>query len=99
MFEAFYPKRVYNYKLKDGKPAISDFKKLEASADLLAGLMLFYIETVVKFINNFDDINEAFYKNLVTTFVSYLTLMQKEDLLDKFEVHVGKVIDDTSGIG
>ncbi len=27
VFEAFYPKRGYKYKLKDGKQAISDFKK------------------------------------------------------------------------
>jgi hypothetical protein len=26
VFEAFYPKRGYNYKRKDGKQAISDFK-------------------------------------------------------------------------
>ena len=55
VFEAFYPKRGFNYNLKDGKQAISNFKKLGASTDLLAELMLFYVETGVKFTNDFDD--------------------------------------------
>lgn len=99
VFEAFYPKRGYNYKLKDGKQAISDFKKIGSSADLLADLMLFYVETGVKFTNDLGDINETFYKSLATTFVDSLTLMRKENILDKFEDRVGKVVDDTSGIG
>lgn len=98
VFEAFYPKRGYNYKLKDGKQAISDFKKLGTSTDLLADLMLFYVETGVKFTNDYGDVNETFYKSLATTFVDSLTLMRKENLLDKFEDRVGKVVDDTSGI-
>ncbi|MDD3131044.1 MAG: DUF6155 family protein, partial [Bacteroidales bacterium] len=42
VYEAFYPKRGYRFKLSDGKKAISDFKKLEASKELLSELMLFY---------------------------------------------------------
>jgi hypothetical protein len=61
--------------------------------------MLFYVETGVKFTNDFGDINEAFYKSLASTFVDALTLMGKENLLDKFEERVGKIIDETSGIG
>jgi hypothetical protein len=99
IFEAFYPKRGYNYKLKDGKQVISDFKKLGTSTDLLADLMLFYVETGVKFTNDYGDINEPFYKSLATTFVDSLTLMNKENLLDKFEERVEKIVDDTNGIG
>ncbi|MNT12876.1 hypothetical protein D3C72_1478230 [compost metagenome] len=99
VFEAFYPKRGYSYKLKDGKQAISDFKKLGPATELLANLMLFYVETGVKFTNDFGDINEAFYKSLATTFVDALRIMNKENFLDKFEERVDKIIDDTSGIG
>jgi len=99
VFEAFYPKRGYNYKLKAGKQAVSDFKKLDTSTDFLADLMLFYVETGVKFTIDYGDVNESFYKSLATTFVDSLTLMRKENLLDKFEDRVGKVVDDTSGIG
>ena len=99
VFEAFYPKRGYKYDPKGGKQAIIDFKKLGTSSDLLSDLMLFYVETGIKFTNDFGDINEQFYKSLATTFVDSLTLMKKENLLDKFEDRVGKVLDDTSGIG
>lgn len=99
VFEAFYPKRGNNYQLKDGKQAISDFKKMGTSADLLADLMLFYVETGVKFTNDYGDINEPFYKSLATSFFDSLTLMDKENLLEKFEDRVDKVVDDTSGIG
>lgn len=99
MFEAFYPKRGNNYKLKDGKQAISDFKKLGTSTDLLADLMLFYVETGVKFTNDYGEINESFYKSLAITFVDSLNLMSSEDLLDKFEDRVEKVVDDSSEIG
>ncbi len=99
VFEAFYPKRGFNHKLKDGKQAISDFKKLGASADLLADLMLFYVETGVKFTNDFGDIDESFYISLEKTYVQALTLMRKEDLLEKFADRSSNIIKDTDGIG
>jgi hypothetical protein len=99
VFEAFYPKRGFNYKLKDGKQAISDFKKLGASADLLADLMLFYVETGVKFTNDFGDIDESFYLSLEKAYVQALTLMRKEDLLEKFADRSSNIVKDTDGIG
>ncbi len=99
VFEAFYPKRGYDYKLKDGKQAISDFKKLGPSPDLIADLLLFYVETGVKFTNDFGDIDETFYSSMETTYVAALKLMKKESLLDKFADRAGKVVRDTSGTG
>lgn len=99
VFEAFYPKRGYSYKLKDGKQAISDFKKLGPSSDLLAGLMLFYVETGVEFTNDFGDIDEGFYSSMEKTYVAALTLMKKENILDKFTDRSKKIVTDTSGIG
>src|SRR5690606_12266554 len=99
VFEAFYPKYGYNYKLKDGKQAVSDFQKLGTSTDFLTDLMLFYVETGVKFTNAYGDVNESFYKSLATTFADSLAVMRKENLLDKFEDRGGKIVGDTSGIG
>jgi len=99
VFEAFYPKRGYNYKLKNGKQAISDFKKLGPSADLLSELMLFYVETGVQFTNDFGDIDEGFYSSMETTYSAALKLMRKANILDKFAYRAGKIVSDTSGIG
>jgi hypothetical protein len=53
----------------------------------------------VKFTNDFGDINESFYISLEKTYVQALTLMKKEDLLDKFADRTCKIIKDTDGIG
>lgn len=97
--EAFYPKRGFGYKLRDGKQAITDFKKLEPSSEFLADLTLFYVETGVQFTNDFGDIDEAFYSSLESTYLTALKLMKKEGLLDKFAERARKVVDDTSDIG
>jgi hypothetical protein len=99
VFEAFYPKRGYDYKLSDGKKAIRDFKKIEPSAELLADLTLFYVETGVIFTNEFGDINEAFYSSMESTYVAALKLMKKENLLDRFADRTIKVVHDTRDIG
>lgn len=61
--------------------------------------MLFYVATGVDFTNDFGDIDEAFYSNLETTFVSALKLMEKEDLLEKFAERVSTIVNETDGIG
>jgi len=99
VFEAFYPRSGDSYKLKDGKQAIRDFKKLGASAESVVDLMLFYVETGVKFTNEFGDINEAFYNSVASVYYGALTLMKKEVLLDKFAERAKDVVTDTSGIG
>jgi hypothetical protein len=99
VYEAFYPKRGDRFKLSDGKKAISDFKKLEASNELLSELMLFYVETGVEFTNEFGDIDEPFYNSVASVYSNALKLMSKENILDKFADRTKKIVDDTSGIG
>ena len=99
VFEAFYPKRGFDFKLKDGKQAIADFKKFEPSTELLADLMLFYVECGVKFTNDFGDIDENFYLSIEKVYLQSLTLMHKEELLDKFKIRASKIVDDTNDIG
>lgn len=99
VLEAFYPKRGHRPKLKVGKQAISDFKSFSPSADLLADLMLHYVETGVKYTNDFGHISKAIFSSLETTYLAALTLMKKEDLLDKFAVRAKKVVKDTRNIG
>jgi len=99
VYEVFYPRRGDRFKLSDGKKAISDFKKLEASKELLSELMLFYAETGVEFTNEFGDIDEPFYNSIASVYSSALTLMNKECILDKFADRAKQIVDDTSGIG
>ncbi len=93
VFEAFFPKRGYNYSLKDGKKAISDFKKLKPSPDLIADLMLFYVETGVQFTKTYGDINEAFYLSLESVFFDTLELIKKLKILESFDDRCKKNIE------
>jgi len=99
VYEAFYPKRGFGYNLKQGKQCISEFKKLEPSPELLISLMLYYVETGIKFTNQFGDINEAFYNSLESTYAASLKLIQKEGLLNEFKLQAYQVLIDTENIG
>ncbi|MBK9980966.1 MAG: hypothetical protein IPP15_00845 [Saprospiraceae bacterium] len=99
IFYSFYPERGNTLKLKDAKQALSDFKKLGSSNELVADLMLFYVETGVSFTNDFGDVNEAFYNSLASTYLNSLTLMRKENYLDKFQKRVENIVSDTKDIG
>jgi hypothetical protein len=99
VFEAFYPTKGVRYSLKDGKQAITEFKKYEPSPEFVADLMLFYVETAVYFTNDFGDINEAFYSSIASTYLSSLTLMKKENILHMFNDRIEKVVKDTESIG
>ncbi len=69
------------------------------SPDLLADLMLFYVETGVQFTNDFGDINETFYSSIESTYLAVLKLIRNEGLLDKFSDRARKVVNDTIDIG
>jgi len=99
VYEAFFPKRGFGYSLKQGKQAISDFKKLGPSEHLVADLMLFYVETGVEFTNDFGDIDATFYSSLESTFAAALKIMKKEDVLDKFKDRAARILKDTKNTG
>ncbi|BAU52858.1 DUF6155 family protein [Mucilaginibacter gotjawali] len=99
VYEAFFPKRGFGYNLKQGKQSITDFKKLGPSAESLADLMLFYVETGVTFTNDFGDMNEAFYNSMVSTYANALKIIYKERLLDVFKERSMQIIDDTQDMG
>jgi Family of unknown function (DUF6155) len=99
VFSAFYHERGFDRSLKVAKQAISDFKKFSPSADLVADLMLFYVETGVIYTNDFGDIDEPFYSSMETTYESALKFMKKENLLVKFAARAKKIVDDSDGTG
>jgi hypothetical protein len=49
-------------RLSVAKKAITDYKKLTDSQVNIADIMVFYVETGVRFTNEYGDINEAFYR-------------------------------------
>jgi DNA primase len=99
VIEAFFPQHGFNCNLKEGKKAIADFKKLGASPESIADLMLIYAENGVQYTNDYGDIYESFYNSVTSVYRNALMLMKKENLLDKFKDRVMKIVHDTDGIG
>ena len=95
--EAFFPKRGYQLRLHEGKKAISDFQKLEPAAELLADLLLVFVETGVQFTNEYGDIGEAFYTSLENAYAKALALMQQEKLLVQFAARTAQIVRDARG--
>lgn len=91
---AFFTKwGVYN--IKDAKRAISAFKKLETSPKLLSSLMLFYVETGLRFADEIGDMEGVLYSSLDSTYCQALRLMTKANMRDTFYEQVREVDDST----
>lgn len=48
-------------RLSAAKKAITEYRKLTSSEVNIADIMVFYVETGVRFTNEYGDIDEAFY--------------------------------------
>ena len=97
--EAFFPKRGMDFKLANGKKAISDFKKLKPSTKSIIDLMMCYVEAGVRFTLMYGDINERFYSSLESVFGEALSLVDKNGLHDDFKDRAGTIVADTRHIG
>jgi hypothetical protein len=97
--EGFFPKKGDALKLSLSRQAINNFKKYEPSKELIADLMLCYVECGVEFTNDYGDINESFYTSVEGMYYSALDLMSRECCLEKFKERAAKIVHDTKGIG
>ena len=96
----FFPKRGDGKaRLSIAKKAISDFRKISNSSELIRDLMLFYVEQGVEFTNEYGDINEQFYISMEDMYARTLKLMEKNDLIKAFKKRCFQVVVDTDGIG
>jgi len=68
------------------KKAIADFRALSPSPELLGDLMLTLPEMACEFINQYGDINEQFYTSAATNFELALKFLQKNNLLEQFQL-------------
>lgn len=97
--EAFYPKRGFGYKLANGKKAISDFRKLNPSAESIIDLLLCYVESGVKFTNDYGDIDEGFYSSIESVYHDAMKWIGKNELHDKFKDRTLDILEKTKNIG
>lgn len=98
----FYPARGYGKaKLAVARKAVMDYKKIAASAEGVADLMIFYVETGVRFTNDYGDIGEGFYSSMQSMYAAALEWIVKHDLKPRFEARCAAIVRDSydSGYG
>ena len=84
----FYPKGKYTEpktRFSVAKKAITEFRALKPSPELLGDLMLTLPELACKFTYDFGDMWEQYYDSAYTNFKNALIYLQKNNLLEHFK--------------
>ncbi len=96
----FFPTRGYgDARLSVARKAVTDFQKVSKTSESLIDLMLFYVETGVRYTNSYGDINEAFYSSLESMYERALKLIRTKKLQAQFNERCKSVVADTRDIG
>lgn len=96
----FFPRRGFGRaRLAIAKKAITDYKKVCASPDQLADLMLFYVESGVNFTNAYGDITATFYSSMETMYAQAAQHIIKHDMRHLFQERCAQIMRKTEGIG
>jgi hypothetical protein len=96
----FFPARGFGRaKLSEARKAITAYRKISGSVVDLADLMIFYVETGVRFTNTYDDINEAFYNSMERMNDRAAEFVVKHNLKNQFDSRLERIVAETSGIG
>jgi hypothetical protein len=81
------------------RKTLNEYKKISKKPELLADLMLYYVENGVEFTNAYGDIDENFYFKIENMFSSALDYIFKHNMEKKFEERCLKITINSKGIG
>jgi len=98
----FYPKGKTaqpKTRFSVAKKAITDFKALKPSPELLGDLMLTLPEMACKFTCDYGDMWEQYYDSASTNFKIALNFLEKNNLLDNFKVRCENCLKNASHCG
>lgn len=96
----FFPQRGHGKgRLSIAKKAITEFKKLSGDKKAIADLMIFYVETGVKYTEVYGDIDEPFYLSMESMYGRALKFIAGNNLLYEFNIRCLKIVNDTKDMG
>jgi hypothetical protein len=96
----FFPEfGIGEARLSVAKKSIAEFKKLSNDAESIAELMVFYVETGVRYTDCYGDINESFYMSMESMFERAANFIVDQSLGYKFKDRCMKIVDDTINMG
>jgi len=98
--EEFYPKRGFaKTRFSVCRKAITDFKKLKPSPEVLADVMMFYMESACRFTHDFGDMWEQFYDVIENNFDKTLQYIADNGLWGGFECRIQRCIGQVEDCG
>ena len=87
-------------RLSVARKAVNDFKKLTTDPELLADVMLTYVESISWFDTEYGPDDEDFYTCPIDMLAQVLPLLEKHQLLEKFEPRIYTLVQNaTDGWG
>lgn len=96
----FFPSRGFGKARRSvARKAISDYKKVSGDPVGLADLMLFFVETGVRFTNEYGDIDEPFYNSMESMYQKALQHIFKYDLQYHFDDRCQKIVSQSAHTG
>jgi len=78
---------------------LKDFKDISTNPELISELMMTYVENGVEYTNEFGDIDERFYDNIIRTYLDLLKHLSGNDLLAEFKDRCLNIVNETEDIG
>lgn len=85
--------------LSVARRAVLDYKKVCASNENLADIMLYYVEIGVKYTNEYGDIDEPFYISMENMYYDTMQFVRENNLTTQLEQRAKEIVNDTSGMG
>jgi hypothetical protein len=96
----FFPARGYGRaRLAVARKAVTDYRKVAASVDGPADLMLAYVELGVRFTRTYGDIDEPFYRSMERMYADALRWIASHGLEDVFRARAEALLAATRGMG
>ncbi|MCR2806256.1 plasmid pRiA4b ORF-3 family protein [Paenibacillus soyae] len=99
----FFPDRGQpKLRLQEAKKAIAEFEKLTGSMKHVFELKLIYVESGVDFTVTYGDIDERFYRSMVSVYADVIGMANEDpmgELLEEYGDRLQKIVTDTEGIG
>ena len=103
IYNVFFPRNMKSqFKIGDAKKAISEFKKLCSSEELIIELMLYYVEMGIEFTNAYGSINDEFYNSVAAMYETVVSAINKQDdseIYNNLKDRLKAVVENTNGMG
>jgi len=96
----YFPKRGFGRARNSvSRKVVLDFKKIAIHQKDVVELLLYRVEMMLKFTNNYGDIDEPFYNSLESSFAQACEIIAKEQLRPYFKVYCEELVRSASGFG